>query len=248
MRNIRKYTKNSVTREVIAYTGKKLTRDQKDIVEEIRLELFVNKNPAGEMICSPWEIQEAVTGYLYMKEYVHDIADIKKIIIDQKGHSVFIETADIQKEGTSDILSADDSRSLSVCEIMDLSQKLEEMSGLFHRTGGVHCAAFVRDTEFLSYKEDVSRHVAVDKVVGDCLIRGIPMGGGILVFSGRVPAEILKKVAAMGCMMVIAKSAPTNYSCDLAQKLGITLIGFARDSGFNIYSHPERIFEADCIK
>ena len=83
--------------------------------------------------------------------------------------------------------------------------------------------------------------MAVDKVVGDCLLREIPMENGILVFSGRVPAEIMNKVAAMGCTVLIAKSAPTNYSCDLAQKLGITLIGFARDTGFNIYSHPEII-------
>ena len=93
----------------------------------------------------------------------------------------------------------------------------------------------------LSYKEDISRHVAVDKVVGDCLLRKIPMKDGILVFSGRVPVEILQKVGAMGCSVLIAKSAPTNYSCRLAQQLGITLIGFARDETFNIYSHPERI-------
>ena len=58
---------------------------------------------------------------------------------------------------------------------------------------------------------------------------------------GSVPVEILQKVGAMGCSVLIAKSAPTNYSCRLAQQLGITLIGFARDETFNIYSHPERI-------
>ena len=248
MKNRSENRKNSVIRDVIAYTGEKLVGSQKDLVEEIRLELFVNKEPVGEMICSPWEIREAVIGYLYMKEYIHDIADINKINTDQEHQIVLIEMLESVRNTLPDTSPVDNNRKLSVCEIMDLSQKLEEMSGLFHRTGGVHCAAFVRDADFLSYKEDVSRHVAVDKVVGDCLIRRIPMRGGILVFSGRVPAEILQKVAAMGCMMIIAKSAPTNYSCDLAQKLGITLIGFARDNGFNVYSHPERVYEEICIK
>ena len=130
---------------------------------------------------------------------------------------------------------------LSVSEVLTYSRELEERSVLFHRTGGVHCAALVHHGTFLSYKEDISRHVAVDKVVGDCLLRKIPMKDGILVFSGRVPVEILQKVGAMGCSVLIAKSAPTNYSCRLAQQLGITLIGFARDETFNIYSHPERI-------
>ena len=88
---------------------------------------------------------------------------------------------------------------LSVSEVLTYSRELEERSVLFHRTGGVHCAALVHHGTFLSYKEDISRHVAVDKVVGDCLLRKIPMKDGILVFSGRVPVEILQKVGAMGC-------------------------------------------------
>ena len=67
------------------------------------------------------------------------------------------------------------------------------------------------------------------------------MKDGILVFSGRVPVEILQKVGAMGSSVMIAKSAQTKYYCRLAKQLGITLIAFARDETFNIYSHPERI-------
>ena len=237
--------KNSVTRTVISYKGASLAEEKKDLVEEVYLLLYVNGKNVGEMICSPWEIREAVIGYLCMKEYIETASDVLSMDIDEDAQAVWIEVSENRSHTCSRkrevSAAAGEELSLTVEDVMELSQKLEEKSGLFHRTGGVHCAGFVRDGVFLSYKEDVSRHVAVDKVVGDCLLREIPMENGILVFSGRVPAEIMNKVAAMGCTVLIAKSAPTNYSCDLAQKLGITLIGFARDTGFNIYSHPERI-------
>lgn len=199
------------------------------------------------MTCSPWEVKEAVIGYLYMKEYITAVSDVKSCRECPEENEIHVSvSAHISpyRPQTDRFVSHIESGTrLSVREVLYLSRKLEEKSGLFHRTGGVHCAAFARGSVFLSYKEDVSRHVAVDKVVGDCLMRGISMAGGILVFSGRVPAEILQKVASMGCAVIIAKSAPTACSCQMAQRLGVTLIGFARDQRFNIYTHPERIYQ-----
>ena len=214
------------------------------------------------MVCSPWENREAFIGYLFLKGYISSAGDVRAIEMDENRRIVNITIREYLTEeeinDENDLLTGEeallndrmiasdrksDDVSLSVGEVLALSRELEERSALFHRTGGVHCAAFARNGQFLSYKEDISRHVAVDKVVGDCLIRRIPMRQGVLIFSGRVPVEILQKVGAMGCSILIAKSAPTNYSCQLAQQLGITLIGFARDKTFNIYSHPERIYE-----
>ena len=167
-----------------------------------------------------------------IRDYLTDVTGMENILLEDE--------VLLNEQG---IVPKRDDVKLSVSEVLTYSRELEERSALFHRTGGVHCAAFVRNGVFLSFKEDISRHVAVDKVVGDCLFRKIPMKDGILIFSGRVPVEILQKVGAMGCSVLIAKSAPTNYSCRLAQQLGITLIGFARDKTFNVYSHPERIYE-----
>ena len=251
-----------VTRNVVTYTGTSLVAGRKDLVKEVSYQIYVNSRRAGDMVCSPWENREAFIGYLFLKGYISSAGDVRAIEIDENRRIVNITIREYLAEeeinDDNDLLTgeeallndrmiasdrkSDDVR-LSVGEVLALSRELEERSALFHRTGGVHCAAFARNGQFLSYKEDISRHVAVDKVVGDCLIRRIPMRQGVLIFSGRVPVEILQKVGAMGCSILIAKSAPTNYSCQLAQQLGITLIGFARDKTFNIYSHPERIYE-----
>lgn len=251
-----------VTRNVVTYTGTSLVAGRKDLVREVSYQIYVNSRRAGDMVCSPWENREAFIGYLFLKGYISSAGDVRAIEIDENRRIVNITIREYlakeendQEDGLltgeeallNDQMIASDRKSddvrLSVGEVLAFSRELEERSALFHRTGGVHCAAFARNGQFLSYKEDISRHVAVDKVVGDCLIRRVPMRQGVLIFSGRVPVEILQKVGAMGCSILIAKSAPTNYSCQLAQQLGITLIGFARDKTFNIYSHPERIYE-----
>ena len=118
---------------------------------------------------------------------------------------------------------------------------LEEASGLFKRTGGVHCAALADADGFLAYEEDISRHAAVEKLAGACLEAGISMKNRILVFSGRVPGDIVQMASDMGCGLIIARSAPTALACDMARERGITLIGFARGGAFNVYSCPHRI-------
>ena len=245
-----------VTREVVTYNGSALVSGEKDLVVEECYQLVVNGRGAGEITCSPWDKKEAFLGYLYLRGYISGAGDVRTIDVDEEHGMANITIREYLTNVTDmeNLLSEDevllneqgvipkrDDVRLSVSEVLTYSRELEERSVLFHRTGGVHCAALVHHGTFLSYKEDISRHVAVDKVVGDCLLRKIPMKDGILVFSGRVPVEILQKVGAMGCSVLIAQSAATNYSCRLAQQLGITLIGFARDETFNIYSHPERI-------
>ena len=126
-------------------------------------------------------------------------------------------------------------------EVIALSNGLEEGSRLFRRTGGVHTAVLAKDGQFLVRREDVSRHAAVDKALGACLRQQIPHCGTVLVFSGRVAGEIAQKAADMGCAAIIARSAPTDYACAIAKEAGITLIGFARDDRFNIYTCPQRI-------
>lgn len=251
-----------VTRDVVTYNGNALVTGKKELVKEISYQIYVNNRRAGDMICSPWGREKAFLGYLFLKGYISSAGDVRATDIDEERRIVNITIRDYLTEhpGEESMLNAEeavlnqqtiaserssDDVRLSVEEVLAFSRELEDRSALYHRTGGVHCAAFARDGKFLSYQEDISRHVAVDKVVGDCLLRKIPMRQGILIFSGRVPVEILQKVGAMGCSILIAKSAPTNYSCDLAQKLGITLIGFARDETFNIYSHPERVFSGN---
>ena len=111
--------------------------------------------------------------------------------------------------------------------------------------GGLHAAAIcAADGYILAVSEDVGRHNAVDKVVGTLLMTPHPSRPSrILIVSGRVSFEIVQKAWIAGIPIVAAISAPTSLAVDLARAAGVTLVGFLRPDGLNIYARSDRILD-----
>jgi FdhD protein len=124
-----------------------------------------------------------------------------------------------------------------------LPDRLRRQQRIFEQTGGLHAAAlFTVDGDAAAVAEDVGRHNAVDKVVGAMLFEDrLPLVGYALAVSGRTSFEIVQKAWIAGVELVCAVSAPSSLAIDLAHSAGITLVGFAREHGFTIYTHPERV-------
>ena len=124
-----------------------------------------------------------------------------------------------------------------------LPQTLRQRQAVFDETGGLHAAGlFTFDGECQHAAEDVGRHNAVDKVVGAMLFDNrVPLADHALAVSGRTSFEIIQKAWFAGIPVVCAVSAPSSLAIELAQEAGITLLGFVRDGGFNLYTHPERL-------
>jgi len=126
-----------------------------------------------------------------------------------------------------------------------LPEILRAGQGLFERTGGIHAAGRFDETgRLLSLKEDVGRHNAVDKIIGEAFLAGeLPLGRTILAVSGRASFEIMQKAVAAGIPIVTAVGAPSSLAVDLAHNFNMTLLGFTRAEGFNVYAGPERVAE-----
>ncbi|HXW08358.1 MAG TPA: formate dehydrogenase accessory sulfurtransferase FdhD [Vicinamibacterales bacterium] len=127
--------------------------------------------------------------------------------------------------------------------VAGLPERLRAQQAIFAETGGLHAAGlFATDGACEHAAEDVGRHNAVDKVIGAMLLNDrLPLAGHTLVVSGRTSFEIIQKTWMGGIGLVCAVSAPTSLAVELADRAGITLLGFVRDGGFNVYTHPERI-------
>ena len=139
-------------------------------------------------------------------------------------------------------LAADDVR-IEQEVLASLPDRLRAAQRVFDRTGGLHAAGiFTPDGDLLCAREDVGRHNAVDKVVGWALREGLlPLRGHVLQVSGRASFELVQKATMAGVPVLSAVSAPSSLAVHLAEERSLTLAGFVRGGGFNLYSQPGRV-------
>lgn len=225
------------------------------VVEDKEVELIINDLTFGRFSISPNFIEEFAVGYLLgegLIESKDNIADIKveENVIDLK---IDLEDFEIRREL---IMSSDcfgglrqkielieevkSNYQITKEDVINTSRRLREQSLIWKQTGGTHIAALVNQDKFMAI-EDVSRHVAIDKVIGAAFLKDIDFSNSFVFCSGRMPSDMVMKVARVGIPILTSKAAPTASGFLAGEKSGITLVGFVRGRRFNIYTNPQRI-------
>ena len=118
---------------------------------------------------------------------------------------------------------------------------LLEAQVLYRETGGVHTSLLSDGEKIIVSSEDIGRHNTLDKIAGLCLMNNAWSEKRILITTGRISSEMLQKAARMETPILISRTSPSSLSIEMAERYGITLIGYARKHRFNVYSNPHRV-------
>ena len=135
----------------------------------------------------------------------------------------------------------DSTRTVRVAQIFGMMRELNANARLYRESRGVHTSALGDGERLLAIAEDVGRHNTLDKIRGDCLMRGIPTRDGILISTGRISSEMITKAAKMQVPIVVSRTSPTHLAVELARAWNIALIGYARGGQMQVYTGMERI-------
>jgi FdhD protein len=227
------------------------------VPKEFNLTVFVNSFELVSIMCTPTKLNCLALGYLYSEGIIKDMKDVisMRVCEDDALADIKIGNTDF-KPPEKKVLTSGCGRGvrfrfdtpdlystmvISPQKVLDLMRQLLENATTYKCSGGIHTSAICDSDNILAMAEDIGRHNTLDKLVGECLLRKITTRDKVLLTSGRVSSEMLRKAARMQAPVVASLTSPTEQAILLAREAGITLIGYARGNHLTIYSNPERM-------
>ncbi|MFZ4400383.1 MAG: formate dehydrogenase accessory sulfurtransferase FdhD [Bacteroidales bacterium] len=207
------------------------------IAEEVDFIINTGKNQLLKLICTPEALEEMVVGHLFTSAFIDSMQDIISYKID---YETFICECNLVDKKSG--LKIGNSRyTIHSTDILRWMDKFTHYSEKFQQTGCFHSAAIVENNEIIAFYDDIGRHNAIDKIIGKMLLDKKSLADKVLLTTGRMPVEILKKIVRSGIKTIISKAPPTYQSVLIGKQHDITIIGFARTNTMNIYSGKQRI-------
>jgi FdhD protein len=240
------------------------------LVVEAALQININNEPYTVVMRTPGDDFELVRGLLYAEDIYKYTADLKLELEEQRDNAFCIVNAKIPKkylgkgylnkrtllsvsscgicgkQKLDDInfkgKSLSDVNRFNITQVETMFKEMTARQKTFGLSGGSHAAAiFDRHNKILTLKEDIGRHNAVDKAVGQLLIACHLKDASVLLVSGRVSFEIVSKAFIAKIPIVVAVSSCSSLAVDFAKELGICLIGFSRGNKSTVYANPNLI-------
>ena len=223
---------------------------------EMELTLYVNGKELVSILCTPDKLNFLVLGFLYGEGIISGAGDIVMMRVCEDDSLADVRLRDTEYElptvktltsgcGAGAVFKThgekvDSDIVITPAEVHSLMKQLQEKMELYRISGGVHTSALADSRDVLIIAEDIGRHNTLDKIQGECLMRGITTRDKLILSTGRVSSEMLLKAAKMQVPLVVSRHSPTERAVSMADDLGITLAGHARGGRLLVYTHPER--------
>ncbi|WP_203227575.1 formate dehydrogenase accessory sulfurtransferase FdhD [Calorimonas adulescens] len=232
------------------------------VPKEMSLTIYINSQELVTILCTPLKLKFLVIGYMLAEGIINDIDDItyvffRRVCVDDAIADVKLKKEDfvlpVKRVLTSgcgggmNLIDSDigpklNSKIYTTPEkLLFLMQQMQQSAVHYRTSGGIHTSAICDSQSIIALEEDIGRHNTIDKIIGECMMRKISTKDKILITSGRISSEMLRKAAKMQTPIIVSLTSPTERAILLAQELNITLVGYARGSHLTVYSKPERL-------
>ncbi len=247
--------------------GKKFEVED-EVIREIKLTIFVNDRRIGALMSVSTDLKELTVGYLMSESIIEDINDIEDIELkdlDGKNFEIYINSkvneknidrldlegvivsgcgrgvsTQISKVAIDGAIMRDDFK-IKASLLFEEMAKFYTQCPLYEQTGCVHTAKVYYDKETYFIGEDIAQHNTIDKAVGKARLAGVDLSKCFLMVSGRLSSEMVAKAVTHQIPILASRTASTCRGVNIAEKFGLTLIGFVRGNKMNIYRNPRRI-------
>jgi FdhD protein len=234
--------------------GGRLDEVKGDVVREQPLTVYVNGERFLTLLCSPFQLEPLVLGYLWMEKVITGLDEVAELQISEVDGRADVRLRQPVALPTERILTSGCGGGITFridprlfpriasglrVTPADLGNRMHDLlrgAVHYHASRGIHGAALADRERVLLVAEDVGRHNAVDKLMGLALQRGVPTRDHILLSTGRVSSEMLLKAARMGVPIIASRTSPTEMAVALAEQLGVTVVGYLRGESLNLYA------------
>jgi FdhD protein len=230
------------------------------LIEEGLLSIYVNGQELATIMRSPVDQEALALGFLYNEGVIDSLDEVGLIRPNAIGATidVFLRTSAFNLPRRMILTSGcgggitfqtlaetyqalDSDLTITPQTLLDRMRDLNDSARLYQQVRGVHTSILGDENHLLLSAEDIGRHNTIDKLAGKALLAGINMRDLILITSGRISSEMLGKARQMGVPIIASRTAPTSITVQLAQAWNICVVGYVRQNGMRVYTHPRRL-------
>jgi FdhD protein len=252
--------------EFLLWKHDKCEQIDSGVIVEGPVSLTVNGEVWMSFMCTPVDLEALAIGFLYNERIIQSMQEVASVRVCTTGDNVDVwlhrsvenpktwrrtsgctggvtatdpsETGSDRQDNGSSVLNG---FRLPAQSVKRLALDLLDSQQLYKDVGGVHTSVLSDGDNVILSAEDIGRHNTLDKIAGLYLLKELRLQNPILITTGRISSEMMQKATRIGATVVISRTSPSSLSIELAQRWGVTLIGYARRDRFNIYTWPERI-------
>lgn len=243
------------------YEFRKWESHDAETIVETPVSLTVNGQVWLTFMCTPVDLEAMAVGFLYNEGIIESMDEVEDVRVCEHGDNVDVWLNRSVEQPTSwrrtsgctggvtavdalarlDVSFRGDEPRVPPDTIRSLLEQFFDAQILYRETGGVHTSALSDGEKIVVVAEDIGRHNTLDKIAGLCLMNQVSLDTKILITTGRISSEMLQKAARMNAPVLISRTSPSSLSIEMAERYGITLVGYARTHRFNVYANVQRV-------